>query len=107
MSKDILPKDLKARLDAGEDIEIIDVREDWEVKQGKLSQAKHIPMNDIPDALDSIPMDKPVVIMCHVGGRSSQVVDWMEAQGYENLYSLAGGIDRWAREIDPSVVKKG
>jgi rhodanese-related sulfurtransferase len=93
-------------LDAGEDIEIIDIREDWEVQNGMLAEAVHIPMNDIPDALDDIPMDKPVVLMCHLGSRSSQVADWMEAQGYENLYSLAGGIERWAKDVDPSVIKR-
>jgi rhodanese-related sulfurtransferase len=61
-------------------------------------------MNDIPDSLDQIPTDKPVVIMCHLGQRSAMVVDWMIGQGYDNLYSLEGGIDAWADEVDPSVI---
>jgi rhodanese-related sulfurtransferase len=103
MVKEISPKDLKARLDAGEDIDIIDVREAWELRQSHLDKARHIPMNDIPDSLDTITHDKPVVIMCHVGGRSYQVVAWMETQGYDNLYSLDGGIDGWIHDVDPSV----
>src|SRR6266850_560669 len=106
MIDEITPKDLKVRLDAGEDIEIVDVREDWELLQSRFDRAIHIPMNDIPESLDRIPKDKPVVIMCHLGQRSAQVVYWMQSQGYDQVYSLAGGIDRWAREVDPSVEKR-
>jgi rhodanese-related sulfurtransferase len=100
------PKKLKARLDAGEDIVIIDVREDWELRQSKVARAIHIPMDDIPAALDRIPKDKLVVIMCHVGERSAQVVYWLQTKGYTNVYSLEGGISRWARDVDPSVVRR-
>jgi rhodanese-related sulfurtransferase len=104
MVQEITPKALKARLDAGEIIPIIDIRESWELQQSRLDEAIHIPMNDIPDSLDQIPTDKPVVIMCHLGQRSAMVVDWMIGQGYDNLYSLEGGIDAWADEVDPSVI---
>ena len=106
MIKEITPKELKARLDVGEDIDIVDVREDWELLQSRLDRAIHIPMYDIPESLDRIPKDKPVVIMCHLGQRSAQVAYWMQSQGYDQVYSLAGGIDRWAREVDPSVEKR-
>jgi adenylyltransferase/sulfurtransferase len=99
----ITPKDLKARLDKGEAILIIDVREDWEVQRASLPNTINIPMQDIPDSTDRIPQDKPVVIMCHSGGRSSQVVRWLEPQGYSNLINLAGGISAWSREVDSSV----
>ncbi len=103
MIREITPKELKTRLDAGEDIDIVDVREDWELLQSNLDRAIHIPMNDVPEALDRISRDKPVVIMCHLGQRSAQVVRWMQAQGYDNVYSLSGGIDRWAHDVDSSV----
>jgi rhodanese-related sulfurtransferase len=107
MIREITPKELKKRLDAGEDIDLIDVREDWELLQSRLDQAIHIPMYEIPESLDRITKEKPVVIMCHLGQRSAQVVYWMQQrQGYTNLYSLEGGIDRWAREVDPSVEKR-
>ncbi len=95
----ITPKEVKARLDAGEDIKIIDIREDWELAQMSLDIAEHIPMYDVPDSLDRIPMDKPVVIMCNSGNRSEQVVVWMQAEGYDNLYNLVGGIQGWMREV--------
>jgi sulfur-carrier protein adenylyltransferase/sulfurtransferase len=102
--KDITAKQLKSRLDAGEDIIVIDVREDWEVAQGKLDQAVHIPMDNIPDSIDQIPQDKPVVIMCHTGRRSEQVILWLEAEeDYENLHNLVGGINAWADEFNPSL----
>lgn len=101
--KDITPKQLKSRLDAGEDIDIIDVREDWEVAQGMLANAIHIPMDDIPDNVDQISHDTPVVIMCHSGSRSEQVAMWMETEGFDNVLNLVGGIDQWSREIDPSI----
>src|SRR5262245_15353571 len=88
MVRAISTKDLKARLDAGEAIDIIDVREAWELQQSHLDGAIHIPMNTIPQSLDRIPDDKPVVIMCHLGSRSATVVNWLQQHGYENLYSL-------------------
>ena len=103
MFDEITPKDLKARMDAGEDIDIIDVREGWEVAQGKVPEAIHIPMNDIPEVMDKISMDKPVVIMCHTGNRSFQVAQWLAMQGYENVMNLDGGIERWSKEVDPSI----
>ena len=100
---DIMPKDLKARLDAGEALQIIDVREYWEVNLGTIEGAIHIPMNDIPYSLDEIPDDKPVIFMCHTGVRSAQVTEWVKRQGRENVLNLVGGIERWSREIDPSI----
>jgi len=101
--KDITPKQLKSRLEAGEAIDIIDVREDWEVAQGMLANAIHIPMDDIPDAVDQISREKPVVVMCHTGRRSEQVALWMDTEGFDNVLNLVGGIDQWSREIDPSL----
>ena len=101
--RDISAKDLKARLDAGEDIDIIDVREDWEVNIGTLPSAIHIPMNDIPDSVDTIAKEKPVVIMCHTGVRSEQVVLWLESEDFDNVLNLVGGIAAWKRDVDPSI----
>jgi rhodanese-related sulfurtransferase len=102
---DISPRALNERLQAGEAITVIDVREDWELQISKLDFALHILMYDIPDSLEQIPRDKPVVIMCHVGGRSSQVATWLHVQGYTNVLNLTGGINGWAREVDPSLTR--
>src|SRR5262245_43676427 len=98
MIKNITPKELKARLDAGETLTIIDVRESWEVNLGTLENAVHILMDDIPYSLSEVPHDTPVVFLCHTGRRSAAVTDWVQRQGYDNVFNLAGGIDLWSRE---------
>jgi rhodanese-related sulfurtransferase len=102
MAKAIAPKELKARLDAGETLTLIDVREAWEVAYGIIDGATHIVMNDIPDELDRVPKDQPVVFVCKSGRRSESVADWVEAQGYPNVLNLTGGVTQWMREVDPS-----
>jgi rhodanese-related sulfurtransferase len=99
----ITVSELKARLDAGEDIDIVDVREGWELMQSRLENIIHIPMDQIPDNAEQIAKDKPVVILCHTGRRSAQVTQWLAMQGYDNVINLAGGIAAWSREIDPDV----
>ena len=102
---DITPKDLKTRIDAGEAITVIDVREGWELAIAHVDFAEHIPMNDIPERLADVPRDVPVVIMCKVGGRSAQVAAYLQQQGYNNVLNLTGGILRWAKEVDPALPK--
>jgi rhodanese-related sulfurtransferase len=103
MLKQITPKDVKVRLDAGDPLTLIDVREGWEVRHSHIEGAIHIPMYDIPDALDRIPRDNPVVVVCHHGNRSAQVVMWLGMQGFENALNMVGGIERWSAEVDPTV----
>ena len=102
MSAEISPKDLKAKLDAGEQITVIDVREDWEVARGMIPSATHIAMNNIPDSLDSIPKDQPVVFVCKSGARSGRVTEWVAAQGYPNVMNMDGGVMRWTQDVDAS-----
>ncbi len=101
--KSFYPKELKARLDAGEAIEIIDVRDEWELEVSKLDAAKHIPMDEILERLDEVPKDRPVVFLCRSGSRSGRVADYLTSQGYTNTYNLEGGILQWASDIDPSL----
>ncbi|GAB4545195.1 MAG: rhodanese-like domain-containing protein [Anaerolineae bacterium] len=101
--KQLTPQQVKERLNAGEKLTIIDVRNAWEVQAAQVDGTLHIEMDEIPDALDRIPRDHPVVIMCHSGGRSAAVTNWLTFQGFENVYNLVGGIDRWSVEVDPSV----
>lgn len=103
MSFNITPQTVKARLEAGEALLIIDVRQAWELNRSRLAQAVHIPMDDIPDSLDRIPQDTPVVIMCHHGTRSAQVTQWLRAQGYQNVLNMEGGIDGWSHQVDSSI----
>ena len=88
---------------SGEAHILLDIREAHELAVAAISGALHIPMNTIPDNLDKLPIDQPLVVMCHVGGRSAQVQMWLNKNGYENAVNLEGGIHEWSLAIDPSV----
>ena len=75
------------------DYALLDVREPWEVALGALPEAMAIPMNELPDRLDSLPADRPLVVLCHHGQRSGHVTAWLRRLGYDNAVNLEGGID--------------
>ena len=82
---------------------LLDIREPWEVALGALPEAMTIPMNDLPDRLETLPEDRPLVVLCHHGQRSGQVTAWLHRNGYDNAVNLEGGIDAWARTVDPAM----
>ena len=95
---------LADRLTAGEDVFLLDVRERPEYDLCHLENAVLIPMGMIPNNRKRIPTDKPVVVYCHHGIRSANVAEYLYAQGgLTNLYNLDGGIDAWAREVEPEM----
>lgn len=103
---EITPAELKQRLDAGEKLRLIDVRELSEFQQARIESAELIPMRTVPAQLQKIEGysdDGDLVVFCHHGVRSLQVADWLRQNGVLNAQSMAGGIDRWSIEIDPSV----
>jgi rhodanese-related sulfurtransferase len=101
---EITPLELRQRLEARESIRVIDVREPWEYDVCRLEGAELIPMGDVPAALPRLDGEEaPLVVYCHHGVRSLRVADWLRRQGLEQVWSLAGGIDRWSEEIDPKV----
>ena len=100
---DISVQDLHAMRSEHKPHMLLDIREKQEVDAASIDGSVHIPMNTIPDNLDRLPKDIPLVVMCHVGGRSAQVTHWLRAQGYDNAVNLDGGIVAWASEIDPDV----
>jgi adenylyltransferase/sulfurtransferase len=101
--KEITVQELKAKIDAKEDFQFIDVREPHEVEIAQIG-AELIPMGEILGQVDKISRDKPVVIHCRSGARSGTIVQALETQhGFKNLYNLKGGILAWSREIDPGV----
>ncbi len=104
MDYEITPEELKSLRDAGNDVTLVDVREPWEFAAAKIADSKHIPMSDIPARFgQEIDPGGHIVVVCHHGVRSMNVTVWLRRQGFEKVQSLAGGIDRWARQIDPSV----
>lgn len=101
--KEITPQALKEKMDTGEDIQIIDIREYHEVESGNMG-GLHIPMADVMDQCEKLKRDCPVVVHCRSGARATAIIHALEDQkGFENLYNLKGGIEAWAREIDPSI----
>lgn len=96
-------EDLKRELDAGNAPFILDVREDWEYQLCHLEGSTSMPLGTVTEKYSSVPRDKPVVVMCHHGGRSARAVGFLQSQGYDNVANLTGGIHAWALRIDPSM----
>jgi rhodanese-related sulfurtransferase len=100
---EITPAEVKQRLDRGEKLVLIDVRELWEFSVCRIEGAKLIPMGTVPANLQALDTDDEIVVYCHHGVRSLDVTVWLRGQGVEGAKSLAGGIERWSVEIDPKV----
>ncbi len=100
---EVTPAELKKRLDAGERLLLVDVREQWEWDVCRIEGAKLIPMRAIPANLQALDVEEPVICYCHHGMRSLDVAVWLQKQGVESARSLMGGIERWAAEIDSKV----
>ena len=101
--KEITPLELKQKFDNKEDIQIIDVREDYEYEIANIG-GELIPMATILDQADQISKDKTVVIHCRSGARSASVIMNLEKNfGFTNLYNLKGGILAYARDVDQSL----
>lgn len=82
---------------------LLDVREPWELETCKLEKSKHIPLRDIPARFGELDADAEVVVICHHGGRSMQAALFLERQGFAGVHNLAGGMDAWARQVDPAM----
>ena len=104
LSPEISAEDLAQQLNSPEPPLLLDVREPWEAQTASLPGARLMPMGDVPArAHQELDPDAPLIVFCHHGQRSLNVVMWLRAQGFEQAQSLAGGIDLWSRTVDPSV----
>ena len=101
--KQFTPEELKQHLDEGNKPVILDVRETWEYEICHIDNSLHISMSQIPSRMDELDPDDEIIVMCHHGGRSMQVGNYLESQGFNNIINLAGGIDAWAKSIDTSM----
>ena len=100
----ILPKELKQRLDQGENLTLIDVREENERDICHIGGSL-IPLAQVPERVNEIPRDTPVVVYCRSGGRSGKAIEYLQGQGFTNLINLSGGVLRWSDEVDASIEK--
>jgi molybdopterin/thiamine biosynthesis adenylyltransferase/rhodanese-related sulfurtransferase len=103
----ITPTELKARLDRGDKLTIIDVREPFEWDIGNLEPygARLIPLQQVPQRMGEIDPGEEIVLQCRSGGRSAQALGYLRQHGYERLLNLEGGILAWSDEVDPSIPK--
>ncbi|MCU0986098.1 MAG: rhodanese-like domain-containing protein [Acetobacteraceae bacterium] len=100
---EIAPATLAAWRQDGLAHAVLDVREPWEVEIAALEGALLVPMGEVPARLGELPADRPLVVLCHHGGRSMRVTAWLRSRGLANAVNLGGGIDAWSREVDPAV----
>jgi rhodanese-related sulfurtransferase len=103
---EISPTEAQTRLSSSNNNTLLDVREPEECAWARLGTAEYIPMPLVPAALQhlkGLAGQGDLLVLCHHGVRSLQVVLWLREQGLENCYSVAGGIDRWSRELDPAI----
>ena len=102
---EVSPTEVKQRLNSGERLFLIDVRQPEEHQLTRIEGAELIPMDTIPNhlgRLESLADEAPLVVFCHHGMRSANVVNWLRGQGVTASQSMAGGIERWSTDVDPS-----
>jgi rhodanese-related sulfurtransferase len=103
---EITARDAKQRLDAGETLHLVDVREPNEFAICKIEGATLVPMRQVPGELVDLQAkasSAPLIVFCHHGMRSLNVVHWLREQGLENCASMSGGIEAWSLTVDPTV----
>lgn len=102
---ELSPTELRRRwtAEAPRETVLLDVREPEELEVAKLPEALHIPMGQVPERLADLPRDKTIVVMCHAGGRSARVAQYLLANGFDHVFNLRGGIDAWSVEVDPTI----
>ena len=104
---EITPAELKARLDRGDRLAIVDVREpfEWEIANLGPQGARLIPLGDLPARLTELNPEDEIVLHCRSGARSAKALEFLRAQGFPRLANLAGGILAWSDEVDPTIRK--
>jgi rhodanese-related sulfurtransferase len=98
---------VKEKLDAGEDLLLLDCRERSEFELVSIAGTLLLPMSEMMARAAELDAhrERPIVVLCHVGGRSAQVAAWLRERNFPQAQSMAGGIDAWAVEIDPSLAR--
>lgn len=103
MNYTITVRELKERMDKGDKVFLLDVREPHEFALAKIEGATLIPLGTLPDSLNQLDPNEEIVALCHKGMRSADATGFLLQQGFANVKNLIGGIDAWSVEIDHSV----
>jgi rhodanese-related sulfurtransferase len=86
---------------------ILDVRETWECQLASIApegcEVQIVPMQTIPARIDELDKNRAIACLCHHGGRSAHVAMFLQRQGFADVYNLTGGVDAWARQVDPQM----
>ena len=99
----IQPVVLYERLKKGDDIFLIDVREEWEHSLAFISGSEHIPLNELADRIQEIMFEEEIAIYCHHGERAFREARILLESGFKKVYHLTGGIDAWSQVVDSRV----
>jgi len=102
---DISPRELAARIERGDDIQLVDVREKWEWDIARIPSAQLIPLGELEDNIMSLDRKREVVLYCKSGVRSLHAAEELADAGFSKVANLSGGILRWSQEVDPTVVR--
>ena len=99
----IQPLKLYQRIQKGDDIFLIDVREEWEHSLTSIPGSEHIPLNELADRIQEIMFEEEIAVYCHHGGRAFQGAQILLESGFKKVYHLTGGIDAWSQVVDSRV----
>jgi Rhodanese-related sulfurtransferase len=99
----ITAHELAQRLAAGDDVQLLDVREDWEYAFNRIPGSRLCPMSRLPEWAATLDPSQEYILYCHHGIRSMHACAYLQSRGFTRLVNLIGGIDAWSREVDPSV----
>lgn len=100
---EIRPHELKARLDAGDSLVLVDVRQPDEFEICRLPGSTLVPLGELAGSLDDLDPEDEIVVICHHGVRSLDATFFLRSNGYTRAKSLAGGVDRWSLSVDPTL----
>lgn len=101
----IEPEALQDRLARGETLTLVDVRQGWEHNICQIPGSKLIPLDELPQRLEELPDDHPLVMICHHGMRSFHATLWLRQNGFPQAVNLSGGVDRWAQQVDNTLAR--
>jgi rhodanese-related sulfurtransferase len=82
---------------------LVDVREQWEYDYCRIEGSRLVPLATLPGALEQLPHDRDIVLVCHHGTRSFHAAAWLRQVGFERVHNLRGGVAAWAAEVDPDM----
>ena len=101
--EEVTPTEIRERLERGDRFRLLDVREPLEHRIVRVEAAELIPLGNLPAAIAMLEVEDEVVVMCHHGIRSAMACDFLVRNGFTRVRNLAGGIDRWSVEVDPTI----